>query len=70
MPGLSGFDVSKEIRKYEHENGIQKTPILAVTANKTIDIEQKCHNAGMCKVLTKPFNKAELIENIAQLYSR
>ncbi len=67
MPDLNGYDVSKNIRLYEEKHKIKKTPILAITANKTIDIKSKCLNSGMTAVLTKPFNKKELITEIHRL---
>jgi signal transduction histidine kinase/ActR/RegA family two-component response regulator len=67
MPVLSGFEVSKELRLFEKESNQSKTPILAVTANSKLDINEKCMSVGMTDVLTKPFYGEDLIAKINEL---
>ena len=67
MPIMSGFDVSKELRLFEEQNTRLETPVLAITANSKLDINEKCLKVGMTDVLTKPFNGEELISRINEL---
>lgn len=49
MPGLDGFETSRELRN----RGIE-TPIVACTANNTDQIYQKCIDSGMNDYIAKP----------------
>lgn len=61
MPEMDGITATKKIRESEEQNKIPlRTPIVAVTA-KTIPVEkQRCLDAGMDDVLSRPFNSEEL----------
>jgi CheY-like chemotaxis protein len=61
MPVMDGLTATQKIRALEIENKVPlRTPIIAVTA-KTIPVEkQRCLDAGMDDVLSRPFNSAEL----------
>ena len=67
MPIMSGFEVSRSLREFEEVNHIEKTPVLAITANNKFDINEKCLDAGMTSVLTKPFTGDQLIRTINSL---
>lgn len=49
MPGLDGFETSRELRN----RGVE-TPIVACTANNTDHIYQKCIDSGMNDYIAKP----------------
>lgn len=56
MPELSGLGALIQIREYEAKNSLNKTPVIAVTANTlTTDIE-KFLNAGMDGFMSKPID--------------
>lgn len=61
MPVMDGLTATQKIRACEKENKApMRTPIIAVTA-KTIPVEtQRCLDAGMDDVLSRPFNAEEL----------
>jgi two-component system, sensor histidine kinase len=63
MPVLDGYDATRTIRQLEAGN--RHTPIIALTANALKDDDQKCRNAGMDDYLTKPLDRALLLERIA-----
>ncbi|GEM_PF-506161 len=64
MPIMDGFQATRRIREMESDSD-HRLPIIGVTANALpTDIEQ-CLNAGMTRVLNKPFNKSQLIELIS-----
>ncbi len=53
MPGMDGYEVTKKIRKIEHESR-RYTPIVAITASMIERQREKCLAAGMDDCLTKP----------------
>jgi two-component system sensor histidine kinase EvgS len=68
MPGLDGYDTTREIRRLEAESGAPRTLIVAMTAGATDDIRIRCLEAGMDDALTKPLVDTEL-ESILKLQS-
>ena len=64
MPVLDGYDATRTIRRLETD--ARHTPIIALTANALKDDDQKCRDAGMDDYLTKPLDRARLLECIAQ----
>lgn len=68
LPELNGFEITAEIRKWEQEEGKQKSiPIVALTANTLDNDKEKCLKAGMNDYLPKPFSAEELYNVIDQL---
>lgn len=65
LPGMTGYDITREIRKHEKENDLEKEiPIIAITANTLDNDREKCMEAGMNEYLPKPFTAEQLIEKI------
>ncbi len=62
MPRLDGITACKMWRQIE--GGRQHLPIVGVTADATIETEERCLNAGMDLRLTKPVNAPLLLETI------
>lgn len=60
MPNMTGTQAAIEIRKYEAHKNIEKTPIVALTANVMQDDRNKFINAGMDDFLAKPVDVDEL----------
>lgn len=61
MPIMDGFTAAKYIRE---KLGNQTIPIIAVTADVTANIKEKCKDAGMNDYISKPYNGDKLIEMI------
>jgi signal transduction histidine kinase len=59
MPVMDGYTATRKIREFN-----QQTPIIALTASATVDIEQKIFDAGMQDFVTKPFNPDDLFFKI------
>ena len=59
MPVMDGYTATRKIREFN-----QHTPIIALTASATKDIEQKIFDAGMQNFVTKPFNPDDLFFKI------
>jgi len=69
MPEIDGFTSTKMIRKYENDHQIiEKTPIIAMTANAMLGDKEKCIEAGMDDYISKPFT-AENLNKILIKYS-
>jgi signal transduction histidine kinase/HPt (histidine-containing phosphotransfer) domain-containing protein/ActR/RegA family two-component response regulator len=64
MPVMDGFQSTRSIRKYEEENKITPTPIVALTAGINQSDREDCKSSGMDQYLTKPFSIAELKDAI------
>lgn len=65
LPGMNGYEITQEIRKYEKETGVENVvPIVAITANTLDNDREKCFQAGMNEYLPKPFTAEQLIEKI------
>ncbi len=65
LPGMDGYTITQEIRKYEKEKNEQNpVPIIAITANTLDNDRQRCFDVGMNEYLSKPFTANQLIEKI------
>jgi len=64
MPVMDGYTATRAIRRWEAENRLAPTPVIALTAYALKEDEQKSLDAGCTAHLTKPVKKAVLIETI------
>ena len=70
LPGLNGYEITEEIRKFEKKNNIETpVPIIALTANTYDNDREKCFSAGMNEYLAKPFSSEQLVEVIKKFIS-
>lgn len=61
LPNLDGIHITKLIRDFPFKN-IKNIPIIGITANAYQENIDKCLEAGMNKVLIKPFEKEDLLK--------
>ncbi len=66
MPKMDGIEATKEIRKYEEEQGLKPAFIVALTAAVMKEDRDKCLRAGMDDFIAKPFN----IKQIAKIFKK
>ena len=64
MPGLDGFETTRELRS--RENGDERTPVVALTAHAIEEEKSKLLLAGMDDFLSKPVGERELVEVISR----
>jgi CheY-like chemotaxis protein len=70
MPGMSGIELSKSIRRYEKEKiGRRRCAIIAVTAHATEQQRLECIDVGMDSFITKPVVKDALRKAIVNVLS-
>jgi signal transduction histidine kinase len=62
MPHMDGLEATKKIREYEASNGLDRTPVIALTAGVFSEERDKCFAAGMDDVLAKPVSFRALRE--------
>jgi DNA-binding NtrC family response regulator len=65
MPGLSGLDVLREIRKYHAD-----VEVVIITAYGSPQNVKEANRFGARSFICKPFNSMELINYIHQLFER
>lgn len=69
MPNVDGYELTRKIREYEHENCLSPLPIFGLTANAQSEIVSKCVAVGMNRCLFKPLSVdslSTLLEDIAE----
>ncbi len=66
MPGMSGFEATKEIRKMQTGTG-KHTPIIAMTAHALEGYREKCLKSGMDDYISKPFDIKKFVQIIKEL---
>ena len=66
MPEMSGLEAAAAIRRDERRSGAH-IPIVALTANTSIEDREACLLAGMDQVLAKPVSIPRLRSLLAQL---
>ena len=64
MPVMDGYAATKEIRSWEHENGAQPTPIIALTAYALQEEADKSLEVGCTAHISKPVKRAPFLEAI------
>ena len=62
MPIMGGIEATKYILKYEKENNLTHTPIIALTANALKGDRERFIKAGMDEYLSKPLDRIKLNE--------
>lgn len=61
MPGLNGFEATTLLRNIGYAG-----TIIALTANATVDIKQKCHDIGFDDFLSKPIETEVFFESLSR----
>lgn len=67
MPDMDGFEAARRIRSMEAQSGGRRVPIVALTADVTIETREHCKAVGMDYYLSKPLNP-DLLGNVLKRY--
>jgi len=67
MPVMDGYEATREIRLQEALSGLDRTPIIALTANAMEGEREYCQSAGMDEFITKPV-KAEQLRSVVEQF--
>jgi CheY-like chemotaxis protein len=60
MPIMDGFQMASEIRAEEGRRALPKTPIIAVSADMTMEIERLCQDSQIDEYVPKPLTPGKL----------
>lgn len=63
LPDINGYEATKEIRKQEYYKNI---PIIAISADSTLDISERFSVAGINDFISKPFNSEQLLKKMTK----
>jgi len=69
MPIMNGVDATKAIIKYELENQLPHTPIIAVTTNALNGDRERYLETGMDEYIAKPIDLNKFITVLKQFYT-
>jgi PAS domain S-box-containing protein len=67
MPVMNGIESTQEIIKYEEENDLEHTPIVALTANAVAGDKERFLSQGMDDYIPKPFEEY-MLDNVLTKY--
>ncbi|MCW9027180.1 MAG: ATP-binding protein, partial [Thiovulaceae bacterium] len=60
MPNMNGIEATKNIRQIESSKSLNKTPIIAVTANALSEDRERFLEAGMDEYISKPYTEDDI----------
>jgi len=66
MPEMGGIEATREIRRLESAENLDRCPIIALTANAMLADRERCIAAGMDDFLSKPVRKQQLFSSITR----
>ena len=66
MPEMDGLTATRAIRAWEEEQGVARTPVVALTAYALREEIERVMAAGFDRHLAKPVRKGRLLEAIAE----
>ena len=67
MPGVDGYQATREIRRAEAENGEGRTPVVALSAHALDEYRRRSFEAGCDDYLTKPLDRRALKEVLERI---
>jgi two-component system, OmpR family, response regulator len=67
LPGKSGMEILRELRDLE---GMEKLPVLMLTARGQSRDREMAEKAGVSRFMTKPFSNAEVLTAVRDLHAQ
>lgn len=68
LPGMSGIELSAQIREYERQHKKKESIIYAITAFHLEDVRAACASSGINCVFNKPLQEKVLAQMIQNSY--
>ncbi|KAJ3474694.1 hypothetical protein NLG97_g9732 [Lecanicillium saksenae] len=69
MPHKDGYQTCRDIREWEEQNGFDKLPVIALSANVMSVVFDKCKAAGFSDYVTKPVDFISLSKAMVKYFS-
>ena len=66
LPGMDGYEATRQFRQMEQTQQTPRTPVVALTANAMQGDRENCLQAGMDDYMTKPISMASLQQHLQQ----
>ena len=66
LPGMDGLECARRVRQRELALGLNRVPIVALTASAVTEMRVACEGAGMDDFLAKPLGMAALGQILAR----
>jgi CheY-like chemotaxis protein/HPt (histidine-containing phosphotransfer) domain-containing protein len=66
MPRMDGYEATEAMRAWERKQGLQRMPVIAMTANAMSGDRERCLAVGMDDYLSKPVKPAQLENMLRQ----
>ncbi|RED43805.1 ATP-binding response regulator [Aestuariispira insulae] len=63
MPGMDGYEATAALR---HKLGADMPPVIALTAHVSLEIRQRCKEAGMRGFLSKPLDEQAVLATLTE----
>jgi CheY-like chemotaxis protein len=67
MPEINGYEAIRQIRSWERDHGLPRTPIIALTAAVPEDSLQESLEAGCDSHLSKPVRRSTLLNTLREV---
>ncbi len=67
MPGIDGYQVASEVRKFCKEAAVSEPYIVGLSGDNTGEVKERAKESGMIELLVKPISK-ESLEKITAKY--
>lgn len=67
MPNMDGLEATHIIRTFEQKAGLEKTPIIALTASVLLEDRVEAQEAGMSGFANKPVDLLQLMQEMAKV---
>ncbi len=69
MPHKDGYETCRDIREWEAQNGFDRLPVIALSANVMSVVFDKCTAAGFSDYVTKPVDFISLSKAMVKYFS-
>jgi len=66
MPVMDGYNATRVQRQREKQDGAERLPIIALTANALSEDRARCIDTGMDDFISKPFSRSQLQEALSR----